>query len=186
MKGFHLEPLLASAYILLLTLISTGLEWMARHSHKRADQYHRGGFRFHRDRDTWECPQGMALVRADVDHEQRVIRYRAPAHACNNCQIKWRCTHSDKGREIPVPMDPWVRSASLRFQTGFSLVLLILSAFLAGVELVRHDHGKQAWTIGLILALIFALVRRTVRRLRTYADRSSDKYPGLYSMAGLK
>jgi hypothetical protein len=186
MNGFHLEPLLASAYILLLILISTALEWMARHSQKRADQYHTGGFRFHRDRDTWECPQGMALVRAEVDHEQRVVRYRAPAHACNNCQIKSRCTHSDNGREIPVPMDPWVKSASLRFQTGFSLVLLILSGFLAGVELVRHDHGAERWILGLTLGLILALGGRTVRRLRAYGDTTSQKYPGLYSIAGVK
>jgi hypothetical protein len=186
MKGFHLEPLLASAYILLLMLISAALEWMARHSHKRADQYHTGGFRFHPDRDTWECPQGMALVRAEVDHEQRVIRYRAPAQACNNCQIKSRCTHSDKGREIPVPMDPWMRSASLRFQTGFSLVLLILSGFLACVELLRHNHGAEVWMMGLTLALIVALGGRTVRRLRAYSDTTSEKYPGLYSIAGVK
>lgn len=186
MKGFHLEPLLAGAYILLLILISTALEWMARHSHRRADLYHTGGFRFDRDRDIWECPQGMALVRAEVDHEQQVVRYRAPAHACNSCQIKSRCTHSDKGREIPVPMDPWMRSASLRFQTGFSLVLLILSGFLASVEMVRHNHGPEAWTIGLTLALIFALGRRTIRRLRSYAEKTPRKYPGLYSIAGAK
>lgn len=186
MKGFHWEPLLASAYILLLILISTALEWMARHSHKRADQYYTGGFRFHRDRDTWECPQGMALVRAAVDHERRVVRYRAPAHVCNNCQIKSRCTHSDNGREIPVPMDPWLNSASLRFQTGFSLVLLILSAFLACIELVRHNHGSEPWAMGFILVLIVACCRRTVRRLRTYADRTPQQYPGLYSIAGAK
>lgn len=88
MKGFHLEPLLAGAYILLLITIALALEWMARHTHKRADQYYTGGFRFDRDRDTWEYPTGMALQRAEVDYELRVIRYRAPAHTCNPCPVK--------------------------------------------------------------------------------------------------
>src|SRR5436305_9083084 len=116
MTGFHLEPVLAGAYILLLMSIAFSLKAMARHTHHRADQYHTGGFRFHADKDVWECPTGMALVRTEVDYEQRVVRYRAPAHVCNHCPIKERCTHSDRGREIPVPMDPLVASASERFQ----------------------------------------------------------------------
>jgi hypothetical protein len=168
MKSFHLEPILAGAYISLLLLIAMALEWMARHSHRRTEQYHTGGFRFHRDRDTWECPTGMALVRAEVDHELQIVRYRAPAHVCNHCPIKSRCTHSDKGREIPVPMDPWLNSASLRFQTGFSLVLLILSGFIAVIELFRHGHGAESWIMGLLLATIIAVGKKTVGRLRTY------------------
>ncbi len=165
MKGFHLEPMLVGAYILLLIIIAFSLEWMARHSQRRADQYHTGGFRFHPDRDAWECPTGMALVRAEVDHAVRVIRYRAPAQTCNQCPIKSRCTHSDRGREIPVPMDPWVVSASVRFQTGFSLVLLILSGFLAAIELLRHGHGVEAWTMGLLLMTVIALSKHVVSRL---------------------
>jgi hypothetical protein len=176
MKGIHLEPLLTGAYILLLIVIATALEWMARHSHKRTDQYHTGGFRFHRDRDMWECPTGVALARAEVDHERGVVRYRAPAHVCNSCVIKSRCTHSDKGREIPVPIDPWLNAASLRFQTGFSLVLLLLSGFLATVELLRHNHGVEAWSMGLLLMAILAITKKTVRRLRTYSARMPTTY----------
>jgi hypothetical protein len=168
MNAFHREPLLAGAYILLLILIAFALEWMARHSQKRAEQYHTGGFRFHRDRDMWECPTGMSLIRAEVDHERRVVRYRAPAHACNQCPIKSRCTHSKRGREIPVPMDPWIASASVRFQTGFSLILLILSGFLAVVELLRHGHGTEAWAMGVLLATVMGLGARVLIRLRQY------------------
>lgn len=176
MRPFHLEPLLAGAYIVVLILIALALEWMARHSHKRTDQYHTGGFRFHRDRDEWECPTGMALTRAEVDHGLRVIRYRAPAHTCNQCAIKSRCTHSDQGREIPVPMDPWLSSASLRFQTGFSLVLLILSGFIAILELVRHGHGTESWIMAFLLATIIVLSRKVIGRLSTNSYNGTESF----------
>jgi hypothetical protein len=176
MNEFHLEPLLAGAYILSLMLIALVLEWMARASHKRADQYHTGGFRFHRDRDAWECPTGMALERAEVDHELRIIRYRAPAHTCNYCPIKSRCTSSNRGREIAVPMDPWVKSASLRFQTGISFVLLVLAGFIAVVELLRHGHGAEAWVMGTLLAAILAMGRSVFLRLRPATSDTNNGY----------
>jgi hypothetical protein len=111
--NFHIEPALVTAYAITLMIVATALEWFAKHSHKRADRYYTGGFHFHRDRDAWECPMGIALIRAEIDLERQTVLYRAPAHTCNNCQIKSRCTNSDSGREIAVPIDPWVRSASL-------------------------------------------------------------------------
>src|SRR4051794_11420483 len=126
---FQVEAILVAVYALILMIIAAGLEWLAKHSHRRADRYHTAGFRFDHDRDAWECPMGIALTRAEIDHERQIVRYRAPAHTCNNCQIKSRCTHSDMGREIAVSIDPWVRSASLRLQRGISLVLLTLASF---------------------------------------------------------
>lgn len=186
MNELHFEPLLAGAYIVLLIIIALALEAMARHSHRRAAQYHTGGFRFYPDRDAWECPQGMALTRAEVDHELRVIRYRAPAHTCNHCPVKSRCTHSDRGREIPVPMDPLVRSASLQFQTGFSLVLYILAGFIAAVELLRHGHGAEAWGMGLLLAIVIGLGSKVMRRLRADAQIRPASYPGSARTLGAK
>jgi hypothetical protein len=186
MRSFHMEPILAGAYILLLMLIAMALEWMARHSQRRTEKYHTGGFRFHPDRDRWECPTGMALMRAEVDHELRIVRYRAPAHVCNHCPIKARCTHSDRGREIPVPMDPWLNSASLRFQTGFSLVLLMLSGFIAVIELFRHGHGAESLVMGLLLATIGALGKKTIGRLRTYTAATPTTRLSAPFIAGMK
>jgi hypothetical protein len=167
---FHLEPLLAGAYIVLLLIVAQALEWMARHSHRRAERYHTGGFRFHKDRDIWECPTGMALMRAEVDHQLRIVRYRAPAHTCNNCLIKSRCTHSDRGREIAVSMDPWVASASLRFQTGISLVLLALAGLLALAESLRHPHGPEVLAMVLLLSVVLAMGTKTFGRFRAAAS----------------
>jgi hypothetical protein len=171
LREFHSEPVLVVAYVILLMAIAAGLEWMAKHAHKRADQYHTGGFRFHRDRDTWECPVGLVLIRAAIDHEKGIVRYRAPAHTCNSCQIKWRCTNSDQGREIAVPLDPWVQSAGLRLQRGISYVLLALCVFLTAIELFRHNHGAERWALAVLLFLILI-------RLTTLARRVEQKVYG--------
>jgi hypothetical protein len=158
--SLQLETVLASVYAVVLLLIAAGLEWVARHSHRRTDQYHTAGFRFHRDRDAWECPMGIALMRAEIDHEQNVVRYRAPAHTCNSCAIKSRCTHSDQGREILVQLDPWVQSAPLRLQRGISVVLHTLAAFILTVELLRHRQPADEMVAGAILLVV--LVRLLV------------------------
>lgn len=175
--AFHLEPLLVMAYAVLLMAIAAGLEWMAKHAHKRSSQYQTGGFRFHHDRDVWECPVGLALIRAEIDHEQGVVRYRAPAHACNNCQIKSRCTHSDRGREIAVPIDPWVQSASLRLQRGISCVLVSIAALALGIELFRQNHGIEQWLLGLLLLVVLWRFATLVSRLNTRGRAIAAGHP---------
>lgn len=159
----QLETVLASIYALMLLGIAAGLEWLARHSHRRADQYHTAGFRFRRDRDEWECPMGIALMRAEIDLEQNVVRYRAPAHTCNNCLIKSRCTHSDHGREILVQLDPRVQSAPLRLQRGISLVITTLAAFILAVELLRHRQPADQLVLGAILLIVLLRLLLTAR-----------------------
>ena len=175
MGEFHIEPLLATAYALILLLVAAGLELLAKHSQKRADRYHTGGFRFHHDRDVWECPMGIALIRAEIDQERQIVLYRAPAHTCNNCQIKSRCTHSDRGCEIAVPVDPWMRSASLRLQRGISLVLLILASFILILELLRHAHGAEAYFVGLALLIVLLRILKVFSRAVSHAP---DQFPG--------
>lgn len=156
MKEYHIEPLLAGGYAVLLVLIAVLLEWLARRSQERSDRYDTAGFRFHHDRDSWECPQGARLERGETDHELRVIRYRAPADTCNGCSIKAHCTNSERGRTISMPIDPpldlWVRSAAAHFQRGISLVLMALAALIAAIELLRHGHGAEGGILAVLLA----------------------------------
>jgi hypothetical protein len=176
-SSFHIEPMLASIYVLLLLIVASVLEWMARHSHKRSDQYHTGGFHFRRDRDIWECPMGIMLLRAEVDHAQKIVRYRAPAHTCNNCSIKNRCTDSDHGREIEMSMDPSLAAASVFFQQGISVVLLTFAGFLTVVELLRHGHNQEPWVLATFFILVlFRLIRLATRlRERSQQMRSMAK-----------
>jgi len=153
-SDFHLEPLLAAGYAMLLVAIAAGLEWMGRHSRRRADQYHTGGFRFRKHEDYWECPEGARLERAEIDNDLRVIRYRAPAHTCCACPIRVNCTDSDTGREISVSLDPWLSSATGRFHRGISLALLVLAGLIAGIELWRHDHGSERWVLFAVASIV--------------------------------
>jgi len=160
------EAWLATGYVLLLVVIAAGLEWMGRHSQRRASQYHTGGFRFHRHADHWECPQGALLEKAEIDNELRVIRYRAPAHTCNGCPIKSRCTDSDTGRELSVSLDPWLRSAIGRFHRGMSLALLVLAGLIMTIELLRHGHGPERWMLASAVTVLSLLAVNVARSLR--------------------
>jgi hypothetical protein len=166
LADFHLETLLATGYALLLLIIAAGLEMIGRHSHRRAGQYHNRGFRFHKHADHWECPQGARLERAEIDNELRVIRYRAPAHTCNGCPLKAQCTDSDSGRELSVPLDPWLSSAVGRFHRGISLTLLILAALIMAVELVRHGRGPARWILSAAVVTLSLLALNVARGLR--------------------
>ena len=168
MKEYHVEPLLAGGYAVLLVLIAVLLEWLARHSQKRSDQYDTAGFRFHHDCDAWECPQGARLERSEIDHKLRVVQYRAPADTCNGCSIKAHCTNSERGRTISIPLDPWVRSAAARFQRGISLVLLTLAALIVAIELRQHGHGGEGWTLVGLLAGISLFGLSLAVRLREH------------------
>jgi hypothetical protein len=163
---FHLETLLAMGYALLLLVIAAGLEWMGRHSHRRAEQYHHRGFRFHKQADHWECPHGARLERAEIDNELREIRYRAPAHTCNRCPIKSNCTDSDSGRELSVSLDPWLSSEIGRFHRGISLALLILAALIMAIELLRHGYGPESWVLYAAVAALSLLALNVARGLR--------------------
>jgi hypothetical protein len=168
-ENFHLEPLLATGYTLLLALIAGGLEWMGRHSHRRADQYHTKGFHFRKDQAHWECPMGARLHLTEVDHELRVIQYRAPACTCNGCSMKPDCTDSDNGRVISVPMDPWLTSAIGRFHRGISLSILVLAGLIVTIEILRHNHGMELPTLVVIMVMVSLFGLNLVRGLRGHS-----------------
>lgn len=161
----HLEPLLATGYAMLLVVIAAFLEWMARHSHARTDQYHTQGFLFHKDRDHWECPMGTRLQVAEINHELRVMHYRAPARTCNECPMKPDCTDSDGGRTISVPMDPWVSSAIGRFHRGISLSVLLLAGLIIVIELFRHNHGMELLVLVAVMFMVSLLGLNLARGL---------------------
>ncbi len=163
--GFHWEPMIATGYALLLVVVAGALEWMGRHSSKRGGRYHLGGFRFQKEQDNWECPAGARLMRAEVDNELRVIRYRAPAHTCNGCAVKAHCTDSDHGREIEIPLDPWLSTEIGRFHRGMSLALLLLAALITAVEFLRHDHGTERWVLAGVLVAIAGLAMNAAQGL---------------------
>lgn len=145
-----LEVWLAASYALFLMMVAAVLERLAMRAHRRSEQYQVAGFKFHADFDCWECPTGQFLHRSDIDHDRRVTRYKASAHACNACHIKPECTDSTTGREIERQMDSWLTTELGRFHRGISLALLVLAALLLLVEAARYPQPRAELVLGLI------------------------------------
>lgn len=116
LQALDTEVLLAGGYAAFLMLFAFSLELVARYSHRRSEQLRVAGFRYHRQHDIWECPTGQRLTPVASDFARRLVRYRAPAHACNVCSLKQVCTESDMGREIEHNHDSW-RSPNLHAST---------------------------------------------------------------------
>jgi len=155
MAGLAPEVWLAGAYALFLGLSALALEGMARHSHRRSEQYHLSGFRYRHELDLWECPAGSELHRHQTDHRRKIVRYRAAAHTCNACGLKASCTDSFEGREIEKRTDSWLTSELRRFHQGLSLALLTLAILILTVEIFRHhEPGDLVWLGGLIVITV--------------------------------
>jgi hypothetical protein len=150
--GIHTEVWLAGGYAVFLAVTAACLELLARHSHRRSGQFRTVGFKFRRELDLWECPTGQHLRRSQVDRQRRIVRYRAPAHACNACHSKSDCTDSDDGREIEHHLDSWLDSEVRRFHRGISLALLLLAAIILIAEALRYNRSRDLFVLaGLVL-----------------------------------
>lgn len=110
----------------------------------------------------------VECVPHELDHERRLVRYRAKAHICNGCRRKAACTDSDRGREIVRPLDPWPYSEAGRFHRTISLLMVALAALILVVEGVRHHQPPE---VGLLLGLMAAsavAARWLLRDLRAH------------------
>lgn len=152
--GIHTEAILAAGYALLLVGVAGVLEYLARHSHRRSEQYRNSGFVYKRKLDAWECPTGHHLTRVETDFDRRIARYRAPAHKCNVCHCKKDCTNSDNGRELESRLDAWVQSELHRFHRGISLSLFLLATVILAGEMIRHHDPSDLILLGILLAPI--------------------------------
>lgn len=170
-SGIRGEVLLAAGYSVVLVAIAAGLELLARRSHQRSERFHLSGFKYHQQFDVWECPTGQRLTRSEVDHKRRLVRYRAPSHACNSCPAKSNCTDSDDGREIENRIDSWLESDIRRFHCGMSLALLLLAGLILAVEIARCSRTKELLVLGGLLSLIGA---GGVRRFSRFLSRQSE------------
>ena len=57
-------------------------------------------FRYDPKKDVYVCPAAEHLHRRARTSGNRGTRYRAKAQGCNACELKKRCTDSEKGRTI--------------------------------------------------------------------------------------
>ena len=160
------EALLALGYAAFLLAAATGLDLLARHSHRRSTRYRTAGFNFRADLDRWECPEGQHLHRVETDHRRRLARYRASPQICNACPAKAECTDSDQGREIVESLDPWPHSEAGRFHRGVCVVLVALAALISAIALVRSDGTGDLVALSASLGLSVAFGGRLLATLR--------------------
>ena len=155
------EAVLAAGYATFLLVAAGVLEWLSVHTHRRSLRYRTAGFEYDAEHDHWRCPEGQYLWPDEVDHERRLLRYRAKAHICNGCALKDACTDSDQGREIVRPLDPWPHSEAGRFHRAVSLVLVGVALLVLVAGGVRNHAPAEALT--LLALLLVALVVGGVR-----------------------
>jgi hypothetical protein len=162
------EALLACCYGVALLIGALALEWLSAHTHRRSLRYRTAGFEYDADLDHWTCPEGEDLWPHELDHEHRLLRYRARAHVCNRCPAKGRCTDSERGREIVRPLDPWPHSEAGRFHRVISLMLVAVAAVVAVVALVRNHEPADALALGVLLVLCAIAGRLLLVDLRAH------------------
>jgi hypothetical protein len=168
------EALFAAAYAGFLICAAFTLEWLSAHTHRRALRFRTAGFTYHADHDHWICPEGEHLWPHELDHELRLVRYRARAHVCNSCPSKLQCTDSNEGREVVRPLDPWPHSEAGRFHRTIALLLVAVSALILVAELSRHHNPAELALLGGLLAAVGVGGRWLLRDLR----RHPANFPG--------
>jgi hypothetical protein len=176
------EALLAAGYAVGLLLAAVVLEWLSVHTHQRSLRYRTAGFEYDAEHDHWVCPEGQYLWPEEVDHEQRLMRYRAKAHICNGCLLKEACTDSDRGREIARPIDPWPHSEAGRFHRAVALLIVAVAALVAFVGVVRNHAPLEAGVLVATLAITLAAARWFARDLR----RHPSGFPEATTSHGLR
>jgi hypothetical protein len=154
MRGIDSSAAMAAGYAVFLGLVALFLELLARHSHRRAEQFRVMGFRYDPGLDAWQCPTGKRLHRAEIGWDRRTVIYRAPAHHCNCCHIKANCTDSDNGRTVERRLDSWLDSELRRFHIGISLVLLVLAVSILVIELLAHGQESDRVMLTAALAIV--------------------------------
>jgi hypothetical protein len=150
----HPEVFLAVGYSIFLLGVALGLDLLARHSHARSERYRTAGFTYHHSHDAWICPEDQVLVRSEVDHERRLVRYRGRPQICNHCPSKSDCTDSDDGREVVRTMDPWPHSEAGRFHRGISLVVAFIAGLILAAEAIRNHAPLELAVLGAVLVTV--------------------------------
>jgi hypothetical protein len=152
------EVFLAAGYAIFLLGVALGLDLLARHSHARSERYRTAGFTYHPSHDAWMCPEDQLLIRSEVDHERRLVRYRGRPQICNYCPAKAECTDSDEGREVVRAMDPWPHSEAGRFHRGISLAVALIAGLILAAEAARNHAPLELAVLGAALAVVMLVV----------------------------
>jgi hypothetical protein len=181
--SIHPEVFLAAGYAAFLLCVALGLDFLARHSHARSERYRTAGFAYHSAHDAWICPEDQLLLRSEVDHDRRLIRYRGRPQICNHCPAKAECTDSEDGREVVRPIDPWPHSEAGRFHRGISLAVALVAAHILAAELVRNHAPAELAVLSAALVVVALAAWHLHAAFRASPANFPDRAPPLRTLA---
>ena len=79
-----------------------------------------GHFRYDPENDIYVCPADERLHRRTRTRGNRGTRYRAKAEACNACELKAKCTTSERGRMLYRPFEEDFYDRVRAYRAGLS------------------------------------------------------------------
>ena len=128
---------------------------------------------------TGSAPRASTCGRMSIDHDRRLVRYRAKASICNACPRKEACTDSSSGREVIRPLDPWPHSEAGRFHRGLSLVLVALSLLMLVVAGARNHDPGEAGLLGVLLVAALLVGRMLGNDFRAHPSNFPARHAAL-------
>src|SRR5262245_53028423 len=149
-----LEVFLLLGYAIVVLAGARLMERLARGHFERARRYGEDGFHYDADADHYHCPQGERLALHQIDSQERVAVYRAPASACAGCPAKAQCTPHDEGRHVYRPLAAWTETDVGRFHQWLSLLMAASAGALSLVALL--EWAGRPGTGLLMVALLTA------------------------------
>lgn len=151
------------AYLLVLWVGGSVLEFLARAHFHRAQRFAHAGFAYDGELDRYECPQGELLTLHTFDDRDKLATYKAPASSCNLCVLKEFCTPHGEGRRVYRSLAEFHETDVGRFHRLLSLVILAVAlAFSAGGVLAWWNRPGE-WLLVAATGLSLVLLWRDVR-----------------------
>ena len=141
-----------------------------------------GHFRYDPENDHYLCPAGQTLRFHNEDHHSRRKRYRAKPSICNACELKVRCTTSERGRVVyrPFEEDLYDRVRGYRGTYPYEKALRKRKVWVEPLFAEAKDwHGMRKFRLRrLEMVNIEALLiasGQNVKRLLTFGGRRPKK-----------
>jgi hypothetical protein len=172
-----LEVSLLLGYAFVVLAGARLMERLARVHFERARRYGENGFDYDADADHYQCPQGERLALHQIDPQERVAVYRAPASACAGCPQKARCTPHDEGRHIYRPLAAWTETDVGRFHQWLSLLMAASVAALSLAALLGWAGRPGTGLLVVVLLVAGSVAVQDARSVWSSSGAPADDGP---------
>jgi hypothetical protein len=141
-----------------------------------------GHFCYDPENDNYLCPAGQTLRLQSEDHHNRGRRHRAKPSICNTCQLKAKCTTSDRGRVLyrPFEEDFYDRVRGYRGTFAHKKALRKRSVWVEPSFAEAEEwHGMRRFRLRRLkkvnIEALMVAAGQDIKRLLTFGDRRPKK-----------